>query len=73
MQDNARGVQQNRAPVQHVWISLTTISEGGDIRVTASAIFKITAQSKKAARTAQTVLGQTGRIFHNRDKNVFVK
>ncbi len=52
---------------------MTTISEGGDIRVTASAIFKITAQSKKAARTAQTVLGQTGRIFHNRDKNVFVK
>jgi hypothetical protein len=44
-----------------------------DIGVTITSNLKPTAQCKKAAKTAQMVLGPIGRSFHFRDRHVFVK
>ncbi len=52
---------------------LATTTEELDIGVTITSNLKPTAQCKKAAKTAQTVLGQIGRSFHYRDRHVFVK
>jgi ribonuclease P/MRP protein subunit RPP40 len=52
---------------------LATTTEERDIGVTITSNLKPTAQCKKAAKTAQTVLGQIGRSFHYRDRHVFVK
>ena len=52
---------------------LATTEEESDIGVRVAASLKPTAQCRKAAKTAQTVLSQLTRAFHYRDRHVFVK
>ena len=47
--------------------------EERDIGVTVTSNLKPKAQCSKAARTAQSVLGQISRAFHYRDRKVFVR
>ncbi len=53
--------------------ALAKTTEERDIRVTVTPNLKPAAQCLKAARTAQTVLGQIGRGFHYRDRHTFIK
>ncbi len=53
--------------------ALAKTTEERDIGVTVTANLKPAAQCLKAARTAQTVLGQIGRAFHYRDRHTFIK
>jgi hypothetical protein len=48
-------------------------TEEKDIGVTVTTNLKPSAQCARAAKTAQTVMGQISRAFHNRDRLVFVK
>jgi hypothetical protein len=48
-------------------------TEEKDIGVTVTTNLKPSAQCARAAKTAQTVLGQISRAFHYRDRLVFVK
>ena len=52
---------------------LEVTEEERDIGVTVSDNLKPSAQCSKAARTAQSVLGQISRAFHYRDRHVFVR
>jgi ribonucleases P/MRP protein subunit RPP40 len=52
---------------------LKETEEETDIGVTVTANMKYSAQCRKAARTAQTVLAQVSRAFHFRDRNVFIR
>jgi hypothetical protein len=52
---------------------LAMTMEERDIGVTITSNLKPTAQCKKAAKTAQMVLGQIGQSFHFKDRHVFVK
>ena len=52
---------------------LETTEEERDLGVIMTRTLKPSAQCKKAARTAQTVLNQISRAFHYRDRAVFVK
>ena len=52
---------------------LATTKEERDIGVNITKNLKPSSQCKKAARTAQTVLGQLARAFHYRDRHVFVR
>ena len=53
--------------------TLETTEEERDIGVIMSKNLKAHAQCTKAARTAQTVLGQLTRAFHFRDRHIFVR
>ena len=52
---------------------LESTEEERDLGVLMSRKQKLGPQCAKAARTAQTVLGQLGRAFHFRDRHVFVQ
>jgi hypothetical protein len=52
---------------------LLSTTEEKDIGVTVTDKLKPSAQCAKAAKTAQTVLGQISRAFHYRDRHVFVR
>ncbi len=52
---------------------LETTEEERDIGVQMSSKLKPSGQCGKAARTANSVLGQVSRAFHYRDRNTFVK
>ena len=52
---------------------LEETKEERDIGVIVSANMKPTAQCMRAAKTAQTVLGQLSRAFHYRDRHVFMR
>ena len=52
---------------------LEQTEEETDIGVKVTPNLKPAAQCQKAARTAQTVLGQLARSFHYRDRHVFLK
>ena len=52
---------------------LMVTEEERDIGVTVTSNLKPRAQCSKAARTAQSVLGQISRAFHYRDRHVFVR
>jgi ribonuclease P/MRP protein subunit RPP40 len=53
--------------------TLSVASEEKDIGVTATNALKPSAQCARAAKTAQTVLGQISRAFHYRDRHVFMR
>jgi ribonuclease P/MRP protein subunit RPP40 len=52
---------------------LEETKEERDIGVIVSSNMKPTAQCLRAAKTAQTVLGQLSRAFHYRDRHVFTR
>jgi hypothetical protein len=51
---------------------LEETKEEKDIGVTVTSNLKPTAQCTRAAKTAQTVLGQISRTFHYRDRHIFL-
>jgi hypothetical protein len=52
---------------------LEETKEERDIGVIVSSSMKPTAQCMRAAKTAQTVLGQLSRAFHYRDRHIFLR
>ena len=52
---------------------LTCVEEETDIGVKMANTLKPSAQCRKAAKTAQTVLSQLTRAFHYRDRHVFMR
>jgi ribonuclease P/MRP protein subunit RPP40 len=63
--------------VEHLYFmeghQLKVTEEERDIGVNVMKSLKQSAQCKKAARTAQTVLSQISRTFHFRDQHVFLR
>ncbi len=53
--------------------TLEETKEERDIGVVVSSNMKPTAQRLRAAKTAQTVLGQLSRAFHYRDRHLFMR